>query len=282
MASANKRSLSASELVAASTNARFDESNASPLLCAGCDYDLQSISETGKCPECALPVDESIRVIGGWTRPRLIALRRTILAYSIGVVTWAGFGVALMNSATPATRTFAAAVLTVHAACIIFAAMVGTYASSRQRKPVRVAIVWGLSMLVLASGFFVVLAALRVVPVASNAVKVYFVIAALTRVTLIAFASWWLIGARYSFMQGSTTLGKLSIVALVGIGAVWLTFGVALGGGYLWSTWLWERVELLGAVTVALDPIATLFICVVALSMLGTIKTRLRTLKTPK
>lgn len=246
-----------------------------PLVCARCDYDLRTIAESGVCPECGLPVDDSIRVVGGWTRPRLFALRWTIWAYLLAVATWCGLAVAMLAAPTPALRRFVAVVLAVHAICICYAAIAGTYSSSRQRKPVRAGLVLGLTVLVAATGLFVILAALRVVPIANSTVQAYFSVAAVTRVVLVSFAAWWLIMARHSFMHGWTTLGKWSAAAMGLVIAAWVAFGVALVAGYFWSTWLWARVELLAGLAVWLDPIASLFIGCVALGMLSIIEERL-------
>jgi len=251
------------------------EAPPSPLVCARCDYDLRTIAESGVCPECGLPVDESIRVLGGWTRPRLFALRYTIWAYLLSVVTWCGFGIALARTPTLTLRVFAAVVLAIHATCLCYAAIAGTYSSSRQRKPLRAGIVWGLTFLIAMAGLFVILAALRAVSIADATVKSYFVIAAITRVVLGAFAAWWLIMARQSLMHGGSALGKWSIASLGLVIAAWAALGIALGAGYLWSTWLWSRVELLGGLAVGLDPLASLFIACVSLTMLRLIKERL-------
>ena len=61
---------------------------AASLACASCHYDLRTLPADGRCPECNLPVAETIRAVGGWTITRLRSLRWVIIAIACANVFW--------------------------------------------------------------------------------------------------------------------------------------------------------------------------------------------------
>src|SRR5262249_7964602 len=164
-------------------------------------YDLRTIPESARCPECGLLVDESMRAIGGWSTPRLRALRWLIAIYPIGVLSWAAFDVLLATTPhTKVTRAIAAALLAVHAAAICAAALLGTYASSRQRRSVRFGLSLAFSLVVVSAAFLIMLVALKLISKTAIETKVANGVGIAARLMISCFASWWLMEAMRSLI----------------------------------------------------------------------------------
>jgi hypothetical protein len=242
------------------------------LCCAACDYDLRIVPESGRCPECGFSVDESIRLRGGWTKRRLMALCATVIAYLIGVATWGAFEVMIVTKRDPSQgiRSLVAALLALHCVAISIAAIAGTYAASRQARGWRIAVVSGLALVVAITGALVVMGLVGGPRLAGFSMDLVLTCAAFSRVLVMSMASWWLIRAHQSLHRRWT---RASIAAIVALGltiAAWLMLGI----------WAYRHVVPHdGQLAIGFDLVASLVIVGVGVSAWREARTRLSLLR---
>lgn len=202
-------------------------SGASPLLCYRCEYLLAGLDERGRCPECGLAIDESMRIAGSWSARRARLLACAAVAYLAGALAWWIFGLILLStSPSPAGRGIAGVMVAIHAAALIVACLVGTAAASRRTKPVRMAIVGTLSAVLLVTAIVIVLAILRISPMTGLSTPDFLGLASLVRAAAAATAAWWLVTSLAALNDSSTRV-LVALRSLVVLAALpWLVFAL--------------------------------------------------------
>ncbi len=241
------------------------------LLCARCDYDLMTLSEDARCPECGFPVDDSMRVGGTWSFARLRRLRSAALAFLVATIAWTIFALTLgaAGSPTPLARSLIAVDLAVHAVALTTAALLATAAGSRRPKRSRIRAMLFLSTLVAVAAAGVILLVLRVSPLSGLGPELVLPVATLLRATLIAATAWWLMQSLWAI----TDAGKFPAFIAIALTALsvscWCIFAAkfALAGGA-------SAALDFGRAALIVDVIASLVTAAVALALLPAIASR--------
>jgi hypothetical protein len=207
-----------------------------PVRCAICEYLLTGLPETGACPECAYPIDESIRHRGGWTARRVRILRWACGLFVGAWVPWFFFGVALASLPTPSLRVMIACCIAAHAGLIGSAMLLATAACSVQTAPRRLLLMALFATPMLACGVIIGGAVTGMVQLSRSA-ELLLIGAGVARALVALITVWWLVRADRSLEESNEATprgGARRAVAGFVVGAIlfyWLvTFGLVLSG----------------------------------------------------
>jgi hypothetical protein len=206
------------------------DAEAEPLRCLACEYVLVGLDERGRCPECGLPIDESLRAVGGWSVRRLRIARFAAVALLVAILPWLGFSFILWAvSPTPTVRLVATGCVALHAIALAVAAIAGTVAASRQRKPTRLAIVGtlvGTFALVALVVSGMVLRVPFLVQIADTTTVV--VLGAAVRAAVVTITMWFQLGALADILRFASTPARVVRAAGLLAALPWLVFLIAI------------------------------------------------------
>ena len=243
------------------------------ILCAACGYDLTGLPPTGACPECAYSIDDSIRVAGEWTGPRLLRLRRVAswtvvmaaawcIAGGITIPTWWALG-----PGRESWRYLIICMVVVHTLALAGVAIGGTYAASRQPSGRRQVLMIALAVsLALAGGCFgMALGGTRAFQRAFE--NGGFVAALLVRAVNIQVAAWWLRVGWSRVAPDRRVVGATPLIGAWTIIGVWLLFWcLLLAEGLHWFRLGWPRA-VPAVLTLTVDSAALVAIGVSAFAL---------------
>jgi hypothetical protein len=173
---------------------RIDRDANGPLLCARCEYRLEGLPPDGRCPECGLSIDDSIRACGLWTVTRLRRFRVVIGSFVVATCMWTA--AVVLVALTPPTAGFRFALVAVgslHALGILVTALGGAYASSRQPRGVRLVVSALFGSLLVVAAVVLGLAVLRIVPITNSIGFAALGLAAAVRLFVLVVAAVWLV-----------------------------------------------------------------------------------------
>lgn len=206
------------------------DAEAEPLRCLACEYVLVGLDERGRCPECGLPIDESLRAVGGWSVRRLRIARFAAVALLVAILPWLAFSfIVWAVLPTPTVRLVATGCVVLHAIALAVAAIAGTIAASRQRKPTRLAIVGtlvGTFSLVALVVSGMVLRVPFLIQIADTTTTV--VIGAAVRAAVLTVTIWFQLGAFASLLRLSPTPARIVRAAGLLVALPWLVFLIAI------------------------------------------------------
>jgi len=206
------------------------------LICADCEYALRGLSLDGRCPECGLEVEESIRAAGLWTAPRLRAIRVVVVAIVTMLVTWTIMATAFLFPPVLWLRLLFIGALLLHAIATVVVGMLGVHAGSRHRRQHRRMILGSLGAAAALPIAVMVLTIARIVIPADMILVAVICACLIIRATMLWFgamglgaAATWL-GAR---MPGAWRWLAWGVVAVTPMWVVSVVFSIGRLGGPL-------------------------------------------------
>lgn len=208
---------------------RAADAETEPLRCLACEYVLVGLDERGRCPECGLPIDESLRAVGGWSVRRLRIVRVAAVAMLVAIPPWLAFSFILWDVAPAGTsRLVATGCVALHAISLAVAAIAATLAASRRPRPQRLAIVVAIVGLFALLSLAVMGSVLQVPFVArvGGAAEIA-LLGALVRAIVLALALWLQIGAIVSLRRLPRALSWSGPIGGFLVAVPWFVFGIA-------------------------------------------------------
>lgn len=244
-----------------------------------CEYNLAGLPPEGLCPECGHRIDDSIRARGLWTAARLRRLRMVTIAFVVGSFAWLPLALLisgqilargrLLNAVDPqVAQSCAAIAVLIHAGMVAFAAIGGTFASSRQGYHRRMAISLGLSLvLVIAAGCFA--AAIGGSRPLQRAFEDWgFIASGLVRTAGISLGFYWImLGVQQSTLAVNARRA-IGMIFLRGYPLAWSAFLVALAIPSLQQSLVRGPAELVLGAFLLTDAIALVVIGLVVQSVI--------------
>lgn len=191
------------------------------LGCDRCGYQLDTLGVDGACPECGMSIGDSIRAAGGWTRRRLRMVRTAGFLLAIAVVAWFGIAIPPAFDPTEVLLVLVAVSMAVHAGFLIAGSLLATWASSRQPKPRRVALVAGIGLAALVPALMLIVTVLRIHMFSSVSEEMMLGLGILARAALITATVVGLLAAwKFLGLSGASFL-RWAPVAAWGIALIW-------------------------------------------------------------